>query len=155
MTPRLRPARAGEGQALYEVTAAAITALAAGHYAPAQIAAWMNGRDAAQYETVIAAGTVRVAEADGVILGFVDTVPGVITRLFVRPEAAGRGLGRVLLEAGVAAARRDGRVRLEATLNAAPFYARCGFVETGRAMYQHPGGGLPVEVVNMELRLKG
>ncbi|MDR3505455.1 MAG: GNAT family N-acetyltransferase [Acidocella sp.] len=153
MTPLIRPAWVGEGQALYDVTAAAIRGLAAGHYAPAQIAAWMDGRDAAHYEEVIAGGNVRVAEAGGVILGFVDTAPGMVTRLFVRPEAAGAGLGRLLLEAGVAAARLDGLVRLEATLNAAPFYARCGFVELGRGLYTHPRGGLPVEVVNMELRL--
>ncbi len=152
MTPVIRPARAGEGEALYDVTAAAIRALAAGHYSPAQIVAWMDGRDAAHYEEVIAAGNVRVAEAGAVILGFVDTAPGVLTRLFVRPEAVGMGLGRRLLETGVAAARLDGLVRLEATLNAAPFYARCGFVETGRALYTHPLGGLPVEVVNMEWR---
>ncbi len=153
MTLLIRPARAGEGQALYDVTAAAIRGLAAGHYAPAQIGAWMDGRDAAQYEEVIAAGTVRVAEAGGVIFGFVDTAPGVVTRLFVRPEAAGAGLGRRLLEIGVAAAWLEERVRLEATLNAAPFYARCGFVEISRGIYAHPRGGLPVEVVNMELRL--
>ncbi len=152
MNPVIRPARAGEGQALYDVTAAAIRALAAGHYAPAQIAAWMDGRDAAHYEAVIAGGNVRVATAGGIILGFVDTAPGVLTRLFVLPEVAGMGLGRRLQEIGVAAARLDGLVRLEATLNAAPFYARCGFVETGRALYTHPCGGLPVEVVNMEWR---
>ena len=60
-----------------------------------------------------------------------------------------RGALLLLLALGVAAALQDGVVRLEATLNAAPFYARHGFVETGRAIYQHPLGGLPVEIVQM------
>ena len=151
----IRPARPGEGQALYDVTQAAITGLAAGHYAPEQIAQWMGGRDAAHYEQVIAGGAVRLAECDGVVLGFVDTAPGVLLRLFVRPEAAGQGLGRWLLQLGVAAALKNGAVRLEATLNAAPFYARHGFVALGRAVYQHELGGLPVEVVKMFYRAPG
>jgi len=145
----VRAARPGEGQVLYDVTAEAISGLAAGHYTPAQISQWMGGRDAAHYEQVIAGGAVRVAERDGMVLGFVDTAPGVLLRLFVRPEAAGQGLGRRLLALGVAAALRNGGVQLEATLNAAPFYARHGFVALGRAIYQHELGGLPVEIVKM------
>jgi len=138
---------------LYDVTQAAITGLAAGHYTAEQIAHWMGGRDVGHYERVIAAGTVRVAEQGG-ILGFVDTAPGVLLRLFVRPEVAGQGLGRQLLQLGVAAALQGGEVRLEATLNAELFYARHGFVALERVIYQEQGG-LPVEVVKMLYRAPG
>ena len=76
-----RPARAGEGQILFDITQAAVRARAAGFYAAAQIAGWMAGRDAAAYEALIARGGVCVAEIGHDILGFVDTAPGVITRL--------------------------------------------------------------------------
>lgn len=149
---RLRPACAGEGQALYDVTRDAILVLAAGHYEPAQIANWMNGRDAGFYERVIAEEAVCVAELGGVVAGFVTTAPGWIVRLFVRPEFAGRGVGRLLLAFGVTAAGQNGEVRLEATLNAVPFYARCGFVALERVLHVPKLGGLPVEVVNMVWR---
>ena len=146
----LRPACPGEGQALYDITKAAIESGAAGHYSQAQIAGWMNGRDGAYYEALIAAGFIIVA-ADGVLLGYVEAGPGEITRLFIRPNAAGQGLGRRLLERGIAMAG-PGDVQLNATLNAAPFYEHCGFISLGRAMYNHGDGNKPVEIVKMVRR---
>lgn len=152
-----RPARAGEGGILFDITEAAVRARAAGFYSPAQIAGWMAGRDAAAYEAVIAQGAVRVAVRCQKILGFVDSLPGVVTRLYVRPEAMGQNLGGRLLAMGVAAAREnhDGPVRLEAALHAVGFYARHGFVEVSRAMFADPPGRLPVEVVIMEYSAPG
>ncbi len=143
----LRPARLGEGQALYDITAAAISGLAAGHYSEAQIAGWMAGRDAAQYEAVIARGFVIIEDH---AQGFVEAAPGEILRLFVRPEAAGQGLGARLLQAGLALAGH-GEIRLNATLNAAPFYEKHGFEALEHALYTHPGGSAPVEIVRMRL----
>lgn len=147
----VRPARPGEGQVLFDITAAAIRAQAGAFYSAAQLAGWMAGRDAETYEAVIARGAVQMAEADGEVLGFVDTVPGMITRLYVRPGAMGRNLGALLLARGVAAARlgHEGPVRLEATLQAVGFYARRGFVEVSRGLFADPPGRIPVEVVNM------
>lgn len=144
----LRPARAGEGQTLYSLTKAAIEAGAAGHYSTAQIAGWMNGRDSAYYEALIAAGGIIVAAVGDEVLGYVEAPPGEITRLFLRPDAAGQGLGRRLLERGVAMAG-GGEIRLNATLNAAPFYEHCGFIPLGRELYSHGGGNKPVEIVKM------
>ncbi len=144
----LRPARPGEGQALYDITKAAIEAGAAGHYSAAQIANWMNGRDGAYYEALIAAGGIIVAAEGEVVLGYVEAGPGEITRLFVRPDAAGLGLGRRLLERGIAMAGQ-GEIRLNATLNAAGFYEHCDFLPLGREMYFHDGSREPVEIVKM------
>ena len=144
----LRPARAGEGQALYGITKAAVEVRAATHYSAAQISGWMSGRGGADYEALIAAGGIIVAAEEGVVLGYVEAVPGEITRLFVRPEAAGQGLGRLLLERGIAMAG-PGEIRLNATLNAAPFYEHCGFNPLGRERYFHDGSDEPVEIVKM------
>ncbi|WP_297366485.1 GNAT family N-acetyltransferase [Acidocella sp.] len=145
---RLRPAQAGEGQVLFDITKAATEAKAGAFYRPEQVRGWMAGCDARAYEAAIAGGGVRVAAHEGAVLGFVEAVPGLIRRLYVRPEAMGQGLGRLLLEAGCQMAG-PGVVRLEATLHAAGFYARCGFVETGRALFGEPPARVPVEVVLM------
>lgn len=149
----LRPARAGDGTAVFEVTRQSVRALAKGHYSEAQLAGWMGDRTPAYYEALIAPGRMVVAERDGGILGFVDAEAGEVTRLFLLAEAAGAGLGRRLLEIGIAAARAGhaGPIRLEATINAEGFYRRHGFRTTGRGVFSHGLGGDPIEVVHMEL----
>ncbi|MGX9966542.1 GNAT family N-acetyltransferase [Roseomonas sp. F4] len=146
-----RPAEAGEGQILFDLTFLSVSGLAAGHYSAAQIAGWMGARTPATYEAMIAQGGTVVAERHGVILGFVDAVPGEVTRLFLHPDAAGGGLGRRLLEIGIAGARRGhaGPVRLDATLNAEGFYQRCGFRRIGTGVFSQ--GDNPIAIVTMEL----
>lgn len=89
----------------------------------------------------------------GVVVGFVDAVPGEVTRLFILPEVAGVGLGRRLLEIGIAQARlgHSGAIKLEATVNAVGFYRKCGFRSIGRGCFSHGRGGDPIAIVHMEL----
>ena len=76
-----------------------------------------------------------VAEGEGAEdghLGFIGLLDDFIGGLFVAPEAQGRGVGRALVEHALA---RKGRLALEvyeANPAARAFYARLGFVETGR-----------------------
>jgi GNAT superfamily N-acetyltransferase len=149
----LRPARAGDGDSLFEVTRLSVAGLARGYYSQDQIDKWMAARDAVYYEKMIAKGAVMVAERDGVVVGFVDAVPGEVTRLFIRPDAAGQGLGSALLEKGLLAARQGhvGPIRIEATINAERFYERHGFRSLRRGYFSHGAGGPPIEIVHMEL----
>lgn len=146
----LRLARSGEGLALYDITKAAIETGAADHYSAEQIAGWMSGRDGALYEALIEAGIIIAAAEGERVLGYVAAGQGEITRLFVHPDAAGQGLGRRLLARGIIMAG-PGEVRLNATLNAAPFYEHCGFIPLGQENYTHESGGKPVEIVKMLL----
>jgi len=149
----IRPAVAGDAEAVFQVTRDSVAGLATTHYTPAQIAGWMGDRTPATYREACAGGRIRVAEQDGRVVGFVDAVPGEITRLFLLPGAAGLGLGRRLMEEGLAMAREghDGPLRIEATLNAVAFYKRFGFREVGRGHFGgRQGEWPPIEVVYLE-----
>lgn len=147
-----RPARRGDGQAVFDITRLSVRGLAAGYYSPEQIAGWMGARTPAFYEGLIAEGRMVVAERDGAIVGFVDATPGEVTRLFILPEVAGKGLGKRLLDIGLAQAREghDGPIKVEATRNAEAFYQRHGFKTVGTGYFSHGIGGVPIEIIYME-----
>lgn len=149
----LRPARPGDGPAVFEVTRQSVRGLARNYYSAAQIEGWMGERTPAFYEALIAKGRMVVAEREGTVIGFVDAEPGEVTRLFILPEAAGMRLGARLLEIGIEKARRghDGPVKVEATVNAQGFYQRYGFKAVGRGHFSHGLGGDPIEIVHMQL----
>lgn len=148
-----RTARPDDAETVFNITKASIAGLARGCYSAAQIENWMGERTPRFYEDLIAKGRMTVCLRNGVVVGFVDTEPGEVTRLFVLPEAAGSGLGQRLLDIGVVQARsgHNGPIRLEATINAEAFYRRYGFRSTGRGQFSHGLGGEPIEIVYMEL----
>jgi GNAT superfamily N-acetyltransferase len=84
-------------------------------------------------------GQVRVAvDGDGSPIGFSVVIPltgGVVDLdgLFVEPSAMRTGIGRLLVEDAVAAARGRGATRMEVTANprAVGFYEKVGFVASG------------------------
>lgn len=86
-----------------------------------------------------APGFTWVAVVGGEVVGFVQVleVDGAahLEQVSVLPEVGGRGIGRRLVEAAVAEARRRGyreitlRTFADVAFNA-PFYASCGFVES-------------------------
>lgn len=149
----IRAARAADAEAIFAITRASVEGLAAGHYSPAQIAGWMGDRTPETYRADAASGRIKVAEVAGRVVGYVDAVPGELTRLFLLPAVAGRGLGKALFAVGLEQARAGhaGPVRIEATLNAAPFYAGQGFRKVGEGAFGGRGPGFPaIPVVLME-----
>ena len=97
----LRPARAGDGAAVFAVTHQSIIELANGCYSAEQLRGWMGQRTPHDYERAIAKGRMVVACREEEVVGFVDAEPGEVTRLFVLAEAAGQQLGSRLLQAGI------------------------------------------------------
>ncbi len=86
----------------------------------------------------LAAGQVRVAVSDGVIVGFATVMPvsggvGEVDGLFVEPDLMRGGIGRLLVEDAVVIACDHGLARLEVTANprALGFYEKVGFVAVG------------------------
>jgi GNAT superfamily N-acetyltransferase len=148
-----RTARREDAETVFNITKESICGLAGASYSPNQIKNWMGERTPAFYEESIAKGRMTVCLRGCVVVGFVDAEPGEVTRLFILPKVAGVGLGRRLLEIGIAQARlgHTGSIKLEATVNAEGFYERCGFRSVGRGYFSHGLGGDPIEIVHMEL----
>ena len=148
-----RAARFEDAETIFNITKASIGGLGRASYSRQQIENWMGERTPAFYEELIAKGRTTVGLRAGIVVGFVDAEPGEVTRLFIMPEVAGIGLGRRLLEIGIAQARlgHGGPIRIEATINAEGFYRNCGFRSIGRGYFSHGLGGEPIEIVHMEL----
>lgn len=148
-----RAARLEDAETIFDITKASIGGLAGASYSQDQIENWMGERTPAFYQELIAKGRTTVCLRAGIVVGFVDAEPGEVTRLFILPEAAGAGLGRRLLEIGIAHARvgHSGPIRLEATINAEGFYRKHGFRSIRRGYFSHALGGEPIEIVHMEL----
>ena len=150
---QFRPARAGDGPAVYQVTCLSVRTLQVAHYSVAQLDNWMGARTPDWHEALITNGRMVVATRSNEIVGFVHSLPGEINRLFVLPSEVGEGLGKRLLEIGVANARigHDGAIRLASSLNAVPFYERFGFKVVERGYFPPEIADGRAELVKMEL----
>ena len=129
---RVRAARADEAEPLSEL---ALRSKAYWGYDEAFMAACRDELTVPAPQ--VEARRTMVAERDGRVLGFVtvegDPPEGELGMLFVEPDAIGRGIGRLLLEHAVTAARRLGfeRLLIEADPNAEPFYLAMGATRIG------------------------
>jgi GNAT superfamily N-acetyltransferase len=140
----LRTALPGDGLAIFHVTRQSITELSNGLYTPEF------------YEQLIKQGQMVVALQLGRIVGFVDSEPGEVTRLFLLLEASSKGLGTHLLKTGIDNARGPGIrvIKVESTLNAEGLYKKHGFVTQKHGFFSHGVGGQPIEIIHMELELE-
>jgi putative acetyltransferase len=134
------------------------------YYVPEIVAAWAEVVSPALYLDAMDRGEVffiatgRVA-GHSMVLGFASdyvlegTMHG--TSAYVRAVAARRGVGSRLLALAESFGKSRGvtAVQIEASLSAVPFYARQGFVETGRGDVALPSGfRMPCVFMRKELR---
>lgn len=133
---RTRPYTDGDLEAVAALFTASIHALAVDAYDDEQRAAWApRPPNLAEWRSRLSGLQVLVAEADGALAGFIAfTDDGRIDLLYTAPAAARRGVASALYreaEKHLAAAGVTA-LRTEASLVAAPFFARQGFavVET-------------------------
>jgi GNAT superfamily N-acetyltransferase len=142
----IRPARAAECAALSQI---ALDAKARWGYPEAWLATWAAA-ELTLTPMHCATGTVLVAESASDLLGVgaITLMPSgrdapcwSLEHLWVRPEAAGRGVGRALYSALLAAVRTGGGGRMEvlADPHAAGFYERLGATRAGAVPAPMPG----------------
>ncbi|MEP0519987.1 MAG: GNAT family N-acetyltransferase [Hyphomicrobiales bacterium] len=96
-------------------------------------------------ETTMRNSEIAVAEEDGKLLGVVQldiaSGPTVLEKIFVAPEAIGKGVGKRLFKWAVAKAKENGVLSftIDGDPNAVPFYEHMGAVKIGSS----PSGSIP------------
>lgn len=136
----VRAATESDVDAIFRVHSESIRVLCRERYGEREIAAWIAFRPPEAYRQAFASRELFVAEWQGEVVGFgqLDPRRGEIEACYVAPGAVGSGVGAALLRRMESEARRRGHsiVRLNATLNAEPFYARMGYRWLGRATHR-------------------
>lgn len=140
---RLRRGRPADARALAALMRAAVRAIPAGAHPPEVVAAWAS-LPALYHRWAMGPGgeTYLLARGGARLLGYAALRGDELTAVFVRPSAAGRGVGTTLVAAALGLARRGGvrRLRVVAAASAVPFYRRLGFREGRAASAPLPGG---------------
>ena len=141
--PRFRAGILADIPALWALRTRCVRETCCSHYPPEVIARWSASPAPLQLPVLIEAGGCVVAEdADGTLLGYgvIDLAGNEIDALFVDPDCGGRGIGLTLMQAMEALADPVRPLVLSASLNAVPFYERCGFEALREENYPHPSG---------------
>lgn len=150
----IRLGKASDIDEIAAVYAESVASLCKDDYSPEVISFWQQSVPAEARLKSIANKSLWVAERNGQLIGYMVAIPGELIGLFISPQASGIGVGRVLAELGIHIAQGDegGSVKLESTLNAAPFYEKLGFVKASRGFFSHgEEGAMQIPVINMLL----
>lgn len=127
----LRPYSPDDAPALLRLFKDTIRRVNSRDYAPEQVAAWASDEiDASAWASRFEGRFAVVAEAAGVIAGFVDLSPeGYLDRLFVSADHQGQGIATALMDAVFAEAKRLNlpKIEVQVSLTARPFFERRGF----------------------------
>ncbi len=128
----LRPYRPDDAPALLALFRDTIRRVNCRDYTPGQIAAWASDDiDPGRWADRFVGRFVVVAEDAGRPAGFAELEPsGHIDRVYVSADHQRQGIGRVMLTAVLAEARRRGLRRLwsEVSITARPLFEAQGFV---------------------------
>ncbi|HYJ84931.1 MAG TPA: GNAT family N-acetyltransferase [Pyrinomonadaceae bacterium] len=136
----IRQARQDDCQSIMSVHVSAVTAIQTTLYTPEEIQAWGVPRKPENYEESIRSKEFFVAEEDGEIVGFgaLNQNSAEVEAVFVSPKAGRRGIGLRVLQKLEERARALGleQIRLNASLNAVPFYKRAGYAGKEESKYR-------------------
>lgn len=123
-----------------KVHSAAVAGIRTTLYTPEEIQAWAVPKKPESYEESIRIKEFFVAEEDGIIMGFgvLNQESAEVEALYVNPEGGRRGIGLELLRKLEERACTLGleALRLDASLNAVPFYERAGYVGQEKSKYR-------------------
>ena len=151
---RVRVMDPSEAGVVSELIAASIRAKLPQVYPPEVVEVLAQANHPRGVVNHLAKQTDYVALVDGQIVGMAGLKRNEIGHLYVAPQHVGRGVGTALVRFAAEMFRRAGydHMIVLASLNAAGFYERCGFVEESRGRF-NVGDGLPLEYVRMRAPL--
>ncbi len=139
----IRKAELQDAIAAWDIRNAAILDQCTGHYPEEQLAAWTAGEITDDFiQSVARSWYVATLNENVVGTGILEYATGQVDAVFVQPDRMGRGVGSAMmahLESHAIESRLT-RLTLDSTLNAAPFYRKCGFVGDQRGVYESPRG---------------
>ena len=153
----IRKATADDAAAVWAIRNAAIRHACPGFYADDLLERWTAGELTDGFVEAVAQ-QFYVATTNGIVVGtgFVNLEDGQLDAILVRPDMMGQGIGRRIVAFCEELGRRAGlrRLKLDATLNAAPFYRRCGFVGEAIGIFQSPRG-IALDCIPMTKEIEG
>ncbi|MEX3842826.1 GNAT family N-acetyltransferase [Paraburkholderia sp. BR10882] len=127
----------------WDIRKTSVHAACAKHYPKAALSAWVDGTPTDKWAGVVESDFyVAVDQGSVVGTGMLTLESGQVDAIFVRPSHMGRGIGRKMLDflEALAADQGLGAMRLDATLNAAPFYRSCGWSGDSASTYRTARG---------------
>jgi GNAT superfamily N-acetyltransferase len=139
----IRKASRGDVPDAWDIRKTSVHAACAGYYPEASLSAWVDGSPTDKWASVVERDFyVAVDEGLVVATGMLTVASGQVDAIFIRPSHMGRGIGREMLALLEALARDHGlaSMRLDATLNAAPFYRHCGWSGDSVSIYRTSRG---------------
>ena len=151
----IRKARKDDAQVIWDIRNAAIISQCIGCYCLEEMEIWTSDEMTEDFIKAVA-DSFYVATLDGYVVGtgMIDLESAKVDAIFVHPDQMRTGIGRqvllhlerIAIDAGLT------HLRLDSTLNAAPFYRACGFVGDSVAKYKSPRG-IALDCIPMMKRL--
>jgi len=148
-----RRSTAADDEAVFGLVIASVKPLAPLPYSQEVVDTWTSGRVAKYYRPDCAEQQIWIAELKNRPIGFAHGVPGEIVRLFVASNHVGIGVGAGLMHRALRDALPKGirNVKIDATLNAVPFYEKWGFIIVGTGLVSGRDAALPpISIVKLE-----
>ena len=139
----IRKAQAEDATFAWDIRNAAIVKGCKGFYPDKLLEEWTSGDMTEEFMQLVDKNLYVACENGRVVgTGMIDRKSGKLDAIFVRPDLMGIGIGKkiMLFLEDIGCTSELKILTLEATLNAAPFYRRCGFAGNTVGVYKSPRG---------------
>jgi len=153
----IRKAVRADADAAWEIRRAAVMSECVNVYPLDQLEQWTGGTASRAFADAVEEHFLVATVGDHVAgTGMINLTSGKIDAIFVHPAYMKRGIGAAMMRHLETLARSQGlcELKLDSTLNAAPFYRSLGFEGDEIAPYHSPRG-LAMDCVPMTKRLGG